>query len=99
MTQFSEKTKKKIAELCRKNKVRELSIFGSRARGDGRPDSDYDLLVDFGPDADVDLFDYSRMQVDLEEIIGHKVDLVEKAGLKRRIREGVLAEAQPIYTA
>jgi predicted nucleotidyltransferase len=35
MTQFSEETRAKIAELCRKNKVRELSIFGSRARGAG----------------------------------------------------------------
>lgn len=97
--QFTEETKQQIFELCRKNKVKELSIFGSRARGDNRPDSDYDLLVDFRQDADIDLFDYSRMQVDLEEIIGHKVDLVDKTGLKRRIREGVLAEAQPIFTA
>ena len=97
MTQFSEETKEKIAELCRKNKVRELSLFGSRARGDYRPDSDYDLLVDFRADSDIDLFDYARMQVDLEELIGTKVDLVEKVGLKPLIRDTVLAEAQPIY--
>ncbi|MBK9216623.1 MAG: nucleotidyltransferase family protein [Chloracidobacterium sp.] len=97
MTQFSEETKQKIAELCRKNKVRELSIFGSRARGDNRPDSDYDLLVEFRADADVDLFDYSRMMVDLQEVIGAKVDLVDKKGLKRLIRPHVLAEAQLIY--
>jgi uncharacterized protein len=97
MTQFSEETRAKIAELCRKNKVRELSIFGSRARGDNRPDSDYDLLVDFRPDADIDLFDYSRMMVDLEDVIGAKVDLVDKKGLKKRIRPHVLSEAQLIY--
>ncbi len=97
MTHFSPETRKKIAELCRKNKVRELSLFGSRARGDNTPDSDYDLLVDFRIDADIDLFDYSQMQVDLEELIGTKVDLVEKAGLKSLIRDTVLAEALPIY--
>ncbi len=97
MTHFSPETKEKIAELCKKNKVRELSLFGSRARGDNGPDSDYDLLVDFRTDSNIDLFDYARMQVDLEELIGTKVDLVEKAGLKPLIRDAVLAEAQSIY--
>ena len=97
MTQFSEETRTKIVELCKKNKVRELSLFGSRARGDERPDSDFDLLVDFRSDSNIDLFDYARMQVDLEELIGTKVDLVEKAGLKKFVRDRVLAEAQVIY--
>ena len=47
--QFTEETKQQIFELCKKNKVKELSIFGSRARGDNREDSDYDLLVEFHP--------------------------------------------------
>ena len=97
MTQFSDETKQKIAELCRKNKVRELSLFGSRVRGDNRPESDYDLLVDFQDNSDIDLFDYARMQVDLEALIGTKVDLVEKSGLKPLIRDRVLADALPIY--
>ena len=97
MTEFSEETKRKIEELCKKNKVSELSLFGSRARGDEHADSDFDLLVDFLPDSGVSLFEYSRMQIDLEEIIGKKVDLVDKKGLKRFIKDRVLAEAQPIY--
>jgi predicted nucleotidyltransferase len=97
MTQFSEETKKRIVELCKKYKIKELSLFGSRVRGDYRPDSDYDLLVDFFPDAQIDLFDYCRIQVDLQELIGMKVDLVEKPGLKPLVRDRVLAEAQPIY--
>jgi predicted nucleotidyltransferase len=40
-----------IAEICRRHQVRELSVFGSAARGDMRPDSDIDLLVDFLPGA------------------------------------------------
>ena len=97
MIQFSEDTRARIAELCKKNKVRELSLFGSRARGDNQPDSDFDLLVDFLPDSGVSLFEYCRMQIDLEEIIGQKVDLVDKTGLKKFVRDRVLAEAQPIY--
>ena len=99
MMQFSEETKQKIAELCRKNKVRELSLFGSRARGDARPDSDYDLLVEFFPDAGIGLIKYSRMQIDLSNILASKVDLVTKKGLKEYLRNNVLAEATPIYEA
>ena len=97
MTVFSDETKAKIIDLCKKNRVRELSLFGSRARGEERPDSDFDLLVEFLPDSGVSLFEYSRMQIDLEGIIGRRVDLVDKTGLKRFIKDRVLAEAQPIY--
>lgn len=97
MTEFSEETKAAIIELCKKNRVRELSLFGSRARGDERPDSDFDILVDFQPDSGIDLFDYAKMQIDLEKVIGKKVDLVEKPGLKKFVRDRVLAEARLIY--
>ena len=95
--QFTDETKQKIFELCRKNKVKELSIFGSRARGDHREDSDYDLLVEFQPSARIGLIEYSRMQIDLSDLLGRKVDLVPKNGLKPLIKERVLAEAEPIY--
>lgn len=86
-----------IVELCKKNKVRELSLFGSRVRGDFTEQSDYDFLVDFLPDSHVSLFEFSRMQIDLEELIQAKVDLVEKAGLKPSLKERVLAEAKTVY--
>jgi predicted nucleotidyltransferase len=66
-------------------------------RGEATERSDYDLLVDFRPDAKISLFEFSRIQVDLEELIGTKVDLVPKDGLKPLVRERVLAEARPIY--
>ncbi|MBP6002857.1 MAG: nucleotidyltransferase family protein [Pyrinomonadaceae bacterium] len=97
--QFSEETKAKIVELCKKNKVRELSLFGSRARGDERPDSDFDLLVEFLPDSGIGLIEYSRMQIDLSEILETNVDLVTKKGLKEYVRDHVLADATPIYEA
>lgn len=97
MTQFSEETKKKIAELCKKNKVRELSLFGSRVRGDFTASSDYDILVDFQPNSGVSLFEFSRMQIDLEDLLGAQVDLVPKEGLKPLIRDSVLSETEMIY--
>lgn len=97
MTQFSEETREKIAELCRKNKVRELSIFGSRVRGDSRADSDYDFLVEFYPNSGIGLIEFVNIKFELEDLLGRAVDLVPKSGLKRRIRSRVLAEAQSIY--
>lgn len=97
--QFSEETKQKIAELCLKYKVRELSLFGSRARGDAHAESDFDLLVEFLPEARIGLLGYSRMQIDLSEILETKVDLVTKKGLKDYVRANVLADATPIYEA
>ena len=99
MTQFSDETKQKIVELCKKNKVPELCLFGSRSRGDYRPDSDYDLLVKFLPDPGISLLQYSRMQIDLSDLLRCKVDLVSKQGLKEHVRENVLGDSTIIYEA
>lgn len=96
---LSDSTKQKIAELCRKYKIRELSLFGSRARGDSTENSDFDFLVEFSPKADISLFEFSRIHLDLEEVVQANVDLVPKEGLKPLIRDEVLAEAEIIYEA
>src|ERR1019366_2511468 len=88
----------KLVELCRQYHVRELSVFGSAARGEMRPDSDIDLLVEFIPGAKIDLVDYSGL-LDLSTLIGRKVDLVSKKGLKPLIRSSVLKEARLLYAA
>jgi predicted nucleotidyltransferase len=86
-----------IVDLCKRYNVRELSLFGSRARGDFDPGSDFDFLIDFAPDAKVDLFDFSNLQVILEEILHSEVDLVPKQDLRSSFREKVLAEAVVVY--
>jgi predicted nucleotidyltransferase len=88
-----------LADLCRRFRVRELSVFGSAARGELRPNSDIDLLVEFLPDAEVDLVDYATLMLDLSRLIGRKVDLVSKKGLKPRIRASVLEQARLLYAA
>ena len=88
-----------IAEICRKYQVRELSVFGSAARGDMRPDSDMDLLVEFQPEARIGLFKYAEMEHELSRLLGRKVDLVSKPGLKPWIRPHVLRDALIIYAA
>lgn len=95
-TRFEESA---LADLCRKYQVRELSVFGSAARGDMRPGSDIDFLVEFLPGAKVDLVDYASLMLDLSKLVGCKVDLVSKKGLKPLIRASVLDEARLLYAA
>ena len=89
----------KIAELCRRYQVRELSVFGSAARGDMRPDSDIDFLVEFRPEARIGLLAFAGLMNALSELVGRKVDLVSKPGLKPLIRDAVLAESRVVYAA
>jgi predicted nucleotidyltransferase len=88
-----------IAEICRRYDVKELSLFGSAARGELRPDSDFDLLVDFQPGARPGLLGLSAMMRELSALLGRRVDVAVKPALKPLIRAGVLAEARLIYAA
>jgi hypothetical protein len=67
---------------------------GSVARGDADAASDIDFLVDFEPGRS--LLDLAALLVDLEDLLGHPVDVVTEPGLKARIRQRVLAEAVPV---
>jgi hypothetical protein len=89
----------RLAELCRRYGVRELSVFGSAARGELRTDSDIDVLVDFLPDAEIGLIEYAGLMLDLSDLIGRKVDLVSRNGLKPLIRGSILSEARSLYAA
>jgi len=86
-----------LTEFCRRNQIRWLALFGSVLRDDFRPDSDVDVLVEFEPEARVGLISLGEMQHELSNLFARPVDLVLKNGLKRRIRDSVLASAQVIY--
>jgi predicted nucleotidyltransferase len=88
----------RLAELCHKYGIAELSVFGSVARGEARPDSDVDLLYVRVPGNDLGM-SYFALQEDLEELFGRPVDLVAKDSLHRVIRDQVLADAQVLYAA
>jgi predicted nucleotidyltransferase len=61
--------------------VAALFVFGSVARGEAGPDSDVDLAVEFAPHAEPSLLDIARLRTEIEEAIGHKVDLGERRAL------------------
>jgi predicted nucleotidyltransferase len=88
-----------LASICRRYDVRELALFGSTARKDHTPVSDLDLLVSFQPKTRVTFITLARMQRDLEALLGRKVDLVPKDGLKPVIRDHILADARVLYAA
>jgi hypothetical protein len=88
-----------IADICRRHQVQELSLFGSAARGDMRPDSDVDFLVDFQPTARPGLLGFAAMMRELADLLGRRVDLADKPALKPRVREAILADARVIYEA
>ena len=87
-----------IARFCKRNRIRKLSIFGSALRGDFRPDSDVDVLVEFEP-GHVPGLAFFAMQDELSDILGRKVDLNTPQFLSRYFREQVLAEAEVQYAA
>jgi len=79
-------------EFHRKFKARELAVFGSFLRGDQNSRSDVDILVEFAPGGKT--FDnYMELKIHLEEILGRKVDLITKSGLRSEIKRDVLSEA------
>ncbi|MFN3919517.1 MAG: nucleotidyltransferase family protein, partial [Methylohalobius sp.] len=86
-----------LAALCRRYRVKRLSLFGSVTREDFGPQSDVDVLVEFEPDAAVGFLTLSRLARELAEILGRPVDLVPRAGLKPAIRDAILRQEQIIY--
>jgi len=84
-----------LADVCRKYGVRSLAMFGSAVRGELKPDSDVDLLVEFDPDRRPGLVGMHELEQELSSLFGgRRVDLVNRKYLNRRIRDRVLAEAK-----
>lgn len=86
-----------IGDFCQRHQVRKLSLFGSGLRDELRPDSDLDILVEFEPEAEIDLFDMAEMEIELTNLFGRKVDLRTSEDLSRYFRQKVLDSAYPLY--
>ena len=85
-----ESRREQVMAIAARNHASRVRLFGSAARGEDRPDSDIDLLVDF--DQGSSLFDLIRMSRELEALLGRTVDVVSAGGLKSRDR-AILAES------
>ena len=93
----------RLASFCRDRGIKRLAIFGSALRADFGPESDIDLLVDFEPDRRISLFDMAGMEQEFSEILGRKVDMIERSGVERSRnyirRAEILGTAVTIYAA
>jgi len=86
-----------IADFCRRNHIRKLSLFGSVLRNDFRRDSDVDVLVEFDPGHTVG-FEIFDMEEELSHLFGgHKIDIVSEKYLNRRLRQRILDTAEVQY--
>jgi len=87
-----------LAEFCKRNHIRKLSIFGSVLREDFTPDSDIDVLVEFEPEHIPGLIRLAGMERELSTLFGgRKIDMMTPKGLSPYIRDEVLAEAVTLY--
>ena len=83
-----------IRRLARLHGVRRVRVFGSQGRGEAGPASDLDLLVELRPGRD--LLDLAGFKLDLEEVLGCKVDVVTERSLSPYLRDRIVAEARPL---
>jgi predicted nucleotidyltransferase len=97
MTAHTIKSNQVLRALCEEYAVRELSLFGSALREDFNGNSDIDLLVEFQPNARITFPQLLRLEKEFSKTLGRKVDLVPKDGLRYKMKEQVLAEAQVLY--
>lgn len=95
--------RRKLSAFCRRWKIRELDLFGSSLRSDFGRQSDVDVLVTFADDASWSLFDHGRIEAELAQILGRKVDLVSRRAVERSDnwirRDAILGSAVPLYVA
>jgi uncharacterized protein len=85
------------AILARHPYVRRASLFGSLARGEDRPDSDVDLLLDVDEAARPRGLAFFRLHDELEEAVGRPVDVVQEKTLYNFVRQGLAADRVQIY--
>ena len=86
--------REEIQRIAVKHGARNVRVFGSMARGDARPDSDVDFLIEVG--AETSSWFPAGLILDLENLLGRRVEVVTERGLNHLIRDDVLREAVPV---
>jgi predicted nucleotidyltransferase len=87
----------KLAEICRKNDIVFMAVFGSFARGEQNRRSDIDIAIEFDRNSEKSLLDLVRIENELRKIFRRKVDLVVLRSLSPYIIEDVKKEMRVIY--
>ena len=80
-------------DALRARGVAHAAVFGSRARGDNRADSDTDIMIDVNPDARLSVYDYVGLKEYIAGLFEGPVDVVSREGLKPYVRPAATADA------
>lgn len=92
-----------LQDFCRRWRIAELAVFGSVLRDDFGPHSDLDVLVRWAPDAAWSILDHVRMEEELAQLVGRRVELVSRDAVEASpnwiIRRGLLGSARQLYVA
>ena len=84
-----------LQELCERNHIYRLRLFGSLARGEATEDSDIDLIADFSQR--ISLMDLVRIEREFSERLGRTVDLLTEGSLSPYLRERIFEESKVVY--
>jgi predicted nucleotidyltransferase len=90
--QIIQRLKEREVDL-RARGVAHAALFGSHARGDGRPDSDIDIMVEIAPDARIGVFEYAGIVRLIKGMFAVRVDVANREGLKPLVRRSVERDA------
>lgn len=85
----------KLIEICRKNDVAMIGVFGSMARGEASDQSDIDLLVRFSRRKS--LLTLVRLESDISTALGREVDLLTEAAISPYLSERIMSELRGVY--
>ena len=94
--QLLQQKREEILKIAAKHGAYNVRVFGSVARGEATPTSDIDFLIDYDLSKTTPWFP-GGLLADLEDLLGHKVDIVTEKGLHQLIRDRILSEAVPLF--
>ncbi len=86
-----------VCDAFRHYGVSYAGLFGSRVFGDNKPESDYDILVEFSPESKTTLLGMIELKLHLEDLLHADVDLVTKQSISPYIRDSIVSSVIPFY--
>lgn len=87
----------RLINVMRQNHIQFAALFGSRAKNTAKEGSDYDILVEFSPNARIGLFKYQEIEEKIAQTLGQNVDLITVKGIDKHIKNEVFKTMKVIY--